>query len=135
MRRWHTAGEGSELCRTKGHLLPISRESVTLYITQCDVRTSLEYGKVDAWVFFTTCPELFPSLLGLTEMSVPGVFQTEAQPVLFTPNPQCLPSFRYAGKRRPGVLLGGPSCPRPLRFPQGLVPLMLWLCVGAGVSA
>lgn len=78
-----------------GHLLPMSQDSVTLYITPCDMRTSLEYGKVDAWVFFKTCLESFLFLLGLIEMSVPGVFQTEAQPVVFTPpNPQCLLSFR-----------------------------------------
>lgn len=78
-----------------GHLLPVSHDSVTLYIAQCDMRASLEYEKVDAWLFFKTRLELFLFLLGLTEMSVPGVFQTEVQPVAFTPpNPQCLLSFR-----------------------------------------
>lgn len=77
---------------------PHSHDAVTLCISQRDVRTSLEYGKVDAGVFFRTCLELFLFLLGLTEVSVPGVFQTEAQPVVFTPNPQCLLSLRPAGQ-------------------------------------
>lgn len=60
-----------------GHRLPIGYDSVTLYITQYDMCKLLEYGKVDAWVFLKTYLGLFLFLLGLIEMSVRGVFQTE----------------------------------------------------------
>lgn len=50
---------------------------MTLYITQCDMRKLLEYGKVDVWVFYKICFGLFLFFLGITEMSVPGILQTE----------------------------------------------------------
>lgn len=48
-----------QLFRMNEHLLPANDDSVTLYITQRDMRTWLEYEKVDAWVFLKTCFELF----------------------------------------------------------------------------
>ena len=57
-----------------GHLLPISHDLRTLYITQRDMCTLLAYGKVDVWVFLKTRLGLFLFLLGITEMSVLGVF-------------------------------------------------------------
>lgn len=60
-----------------GHRLPIGYEAVTLYITQYDMCKLLENGKVGGWVFLKTCLGLFLFFLGLREMSVRGVFQTE----------------------------------------------------------
>lgn len=60
-----------------GHLLPVGYDSVTLYITQYELCKLLEYGTLDAWVFFKTSLGLFLFLLGRIEMSVLGVFQTE----------------------------------------------------------
>lgn len=57
-----------------GHLLPTGHDFMTLYISQRDVCTLLAYGKVDVWVFLKTRLGLFLFLLGITEMSVFGVF-------------------------------------------------------------
>lgn len=68
------AGEALELFGMNGHCLPLSYDSATLYITQCDMCKLLEYGKVDAWVFLKTCLGSFLFSLGLIEMSVLEVF-------------------------------------------------------------